>query len=251
MLEIVVLSLIQGVTEFIPVSSSSHLIIISEFLKFTKENLLTNISLHIGSFIAVIVFFRNEIKNFIKYKRIFFLILISSIPILSLGFFLVKLEIINYLRGIKIIGWTTIIFGILLYISDKFKNTKKIENLDLKSSIIIGLFHAISLIPGVSRSGIAITLGRFLGFNRVEAAKISFLLSIPVLLVVSLYGLYSLHVTESMDIKQINFIAIIFSGFFSYFTIVFFLKFLKRFNLILFVIYRIFLGAFLLYYAYL
>ena len=121
----------------------------------------------------------------------------------------------------------------------------------MKSSIIIGLFHAISLIPGVSRSGIAITLGRFLGFNRVEAAKISFLLSIPVLLVVSLYGLYSLHVTESMDIKQINFIAIIFSGFFSYFTIVFFLKFLKRFNLILFVIYRIFLGAFLLYYAYL
>ena len=155
------------------------------------------------------------------------------------------------MRGIKIIGWTTIIFGILLYISDKFKNTKKIENLDLKSSIIIGLFHAISLIPGVSRSGIAITLGRFLGFNRVEAAKISFLLSIPVLLVVSLYGLYSLHVTESMDIKQINFIAIIFSGFFSYFTIVFFLKFLKRFNLILFVIYRIILGAFLLYYAYL
>ena len=251
MLEIVVLSLIQGVTEFIPVSSSSHLIIISEFLKFTKENLLTNISLHIGSFIAVVIFFRNEINNFIKYKRIFFLILISSIPILGLGFFLVKLEIINYLRGIKIIGWTTLIFGILLFISDKFENTKKIENLNLKYSIIIGLFHTFSLIPGVSRSGIAITLGRFLGFSRVDAAKISFLLSIPVLFVVSLYGLYNLHVTESVDIKQINFIAITFSGFFSYVTIVFFLKFLKRFNLILFVIYRIILGSFLLYYAYL
>ena len=113
------------------------------------------------------------------------------------------------------------------------------------------MFHAFSLIPGVSRSGIAITLGRFLGFSRVDAAKISFLLSIPVLFVVSLYGLYNLHITENVNIKEINFVAIILSGFFSYITILFFLKFIKRFNLILFVIYRIILGSFLLYYAYL
>ena len=251
MLEIIVLSIMQGVTEFIPVSSSSHLIIISKFLDFTKENLLTNISLHIGSFIAVIIFFRNEIKNFVKYKKIFLLILISSIPILVLGFVLVNFEIINHLRGIKIIGWTTIIFGILLYVSDKFKDSKKIDAFDLKSSIIIGLFHAISLVPGVSRSGIAITFGRFLGFNRIDAAKISFLLSIPVLFAVSLYGLYNLHETESINIRQINLIAILLSGFFSYITILFFLEFLKKFNLIVFVAYRIILGLFLLYFTYL
>ncbi|OUX53447.1 MAG: UDP-diphosphatase [Pelagibacteraceae bacterium TMED287] len=251
MLEIIVLSLIQGITEFIPVSSSSHLIIVSEFLNFTKENLLTNISLHIGSFVAVIIFFRHEIKNFFKYKKLFFLILFSSIPVLSLGLFLVKFEIINHLRGIKIIGWTTLIFGILLFISDKSKSSKKLDNFDLRSAIIIGLFHALSLIPGVSRSGIAITFGRFLGFNRVDSAKISFLLSVPVLLVISLYGFYNLHEIENISIKQINFIAILLSGVFSYFTIVFFLKFLKRFDLIVFVIYRIILGFVLLCFSYL
>lgn len=251
MLEIIVLSLIQGITEFIPVSSSSHLIIVSEFLNFTKENLLTNISLHIGSFVAVIIFFRHEIKNFFKYKKLFFLILFSSIPVLSLGLFLVKFEIINHLRVVKIIGWTTLIFGILLFISDKSKSSKKLDNFDLRSAIIIGLFHALSLIPGVSRSGIAITFGRFLGFNRVDSAKISFLLSVPVLLVISLYGFYNLHEIENISIKQINFIAILLSGVFSYFTIVFFLKFLKRFDLIVFVIYRIILGFVLLCFSYL
>ncbi len=251
MLEIIVLSLIQGITEFIPVSSSSHLIIVSEFLNFTKENLLTNISLHIGSFVAVIIFFRHEIKNFFKYKKLFFLILVSSIPVLSLGLFLVKFEIINHLRVVKIIGWTTLIFGILLFISDKSKSSKKLDNFDLRSAIIIGLFHALSLIPGVSRSGIAITFGRFLGFNRVDSAKISFLLSVPVLLVISLYGFYNLHEIENISIKQINFIAILLSGVFSYFTIVFFLKFLKRFDLIVFVIYRIILGFVLLCFSYL
>ena len=121
LLYIILFSLIQGFTEFIPVSSSSHLIIISKFLDFTKENLLTNISLHIGSFLAVLVYFRNEILNYIKYKKILILIIIASTPVIILGYFLVKLEVIDYLRGMKIIGWTTIIFGILLYISDRFK----------------------------------------------------------------------------------------------------------------------------------
>ena len=251
MLEIVVLSLIQGVTEFIPVSSSSHLIIISEFLKFTKENLLTNISLHIGSFIAVVIFFRNEINNFKKYKRIFFLILISSIPILGLGFFLVKLEIINYLRGIKIIGWTTLIFGILLFISDKFENTKKIENLNLKYSIIIGLFHTFSLIPGVSRSGIAITGARALKFNRYDSAKISFLFSIPTLAAVSIFGLKNLVESESLNFSFLMIISVILSFLFSLITIKYFLKYVKSFSLNIFVIYRIFLGVGILVLAYL
>ena len=204
--ELIVLSLVQGVTEFLPISSSSHLIIISKFLNFAEEDLLKNISLHIGSFLAVLAYFRNEILNFIKYKKMFLLIIVGSAPVIILGYFLAKFGIINSLRGIKIIGWTTIIFGILLYISDKFNNQKKLDyDFDLKSSIIIGVFHAISLIPGVSRSGIAITFARFFGFNRVDAAKISFLLSIPTLLAVSFYGLHSLYETNDLSIKQVNF----------------------------------------------
>ncbi len=250
--ELIVLSLVQGITEFLPVSSSSHLIIISEFLNFAEEDLLKNISLHIGSFLAVLAYFRNEILNFVKYKKMFLLIVVASMPVITLGYFLVTFEIINSLRGIKIIGWTTILFGILLYISDRFNNKKKLDyDFDLKSSIIIGIFHAISLVPGVSRSGVAITFARFLGFNRVDAAKISFLLSIPTLLAVSLYGLYSLYETNDLTIKQVNLMFVLMSFLFSYITIVFFLKFLKRFSLILFVLYRIILGFVLLYLAYL
>ena len=125
--ELIVLSLVQGITEFLPISSSSHLIIISEFFDFAKEDLLKNISLHVGSFLAVLAYFRNEILNYVKYKKIFLLIVIASTPVIILGYFLVKFEIIDFLRGIKIIGWTTIIFGILLYISDKFNVQKKLE----------------------------------------------------------------------------------------------------------------------------
>ena len=250
--ELIVLSLVQGITEFLPISSSSHLIIVSEFLDFAKEDLLKNISLHIGSFLAVLAYFRNEILNYVKYKKIFLLIVIASTPVIILGYFLVKFEIIDYLRGIKIIGWTTIIFGILLYISDKFNVQKKLDyDFDLKSSIIIGIFHSISLIPGVSRSGIAITFARFLGFNRIDSAKISFLLSIPTLFAVSCYGLYTLYETKDLIIREINLISILMSFVFSYITIIFFLKFLKKFSLIMFVLYRIILGLVLLSFVYL
>lgn len=252
MLELIILSLVQGVTEFLPISSSSHLIIVSKFLNFTKENLLMNVSLHIGSFLAVLLFFKNEILNFIKYKKIFLLILIASAPVIILGYFLVKFEIIDSLRGVKIIGWTTIIFGILLYISDKSNDRKKLDyDFNFSSSIIIGIFHAISLIPGVSRSGIAITLARFLGFNKIDAAKISFLLSIPTLSAVSFYGLYNLYETNDLILKQINLISVTLSFIFSYITIIFFLKFLRKFSLSIFALYRIILGFILLYLAYL
>jgi len=251
MLELIILSLVQGVTEFLPISSSSHLIFISKFLNFTKEDLLMNISLHIGSFLAVLLFFRSEILNFFKYKKIFFLVLIASVPVIILGYFLVKLEIINSLRSIEIIGWTTIIFGILLYFSDKFNIQKKLDqNFDLKSSIVVGIFHAISLIPGVSRSGIAITAARFLGYSRVDSAKISFLISIPTLAAVSLYGILSLYKTNSLVLTQINIYSIILSFIFSYITISLFLNFLKKFDLFLFVIYRIVIGIILLFIAY-
>ena len=125
MLEILILSLIQGITEFLPISSSSHLIVISEKANFTSKGLSIDVSLHIGSFLAVIVFFYRDILNFFENKEYFFKIIFSSLPIMITGFILLKTDIINSLRNIEIIGWTTVIFGILLYYSDKFKLEKK------------------------------------------------------------------------------------------------------------------------------
>ena len=115
MIEILILSFIQGVTEFLPVSSSSHLIIFSNYVEFKDQSLSIDVSLHIGSFLAVIVYFYKDLINFIENKDLFIKILVSSLPVMLVGFFLVKTNLIEELRSIKIIGWTTLIFGILLF----------------------------------------------------------------------------------------------------------------------------------------
>ena len=252
MLEILILSFIQGVTEFLPVSSSSHLIIFSNYVNFEEQSLSIDVSLHIGSFFAVIFFFRKELINFIENKNLLFKVLISSVPIMIVGYFLVKTNYIEELRNFKIIGWTTLIFGILLYVSDKFKLDKNIDqNFDLKSVVFLGFMQVLSLIPGVSRSGITITAARMLNFNRFDAAKISFLLSIPTLAVVSAYGIKNIIFSENLNFSYLNILSIILSFIFSFFTIKYFLNFIRKTDLKIFVIYRIMLGILLIIYAYL
>ena len=252
MIEIIALSLIQGITEFLPISSSSHLIIVSEYFEFNNKNLEIDVSLHIGSFLAVIVFFRKDIFNFVQNKDLFFKILIGSFPVMIVGFFLVKFNFIEQIRNIKIIGWMTLIFGILLYLSDKSSVKKKINsNFTTKSAILIGLMQVLSLIPGVSRSGIAITGARALKFSRYDSAKISFLLSIPTLAAVSIYGLSNLIKSESFNFSFLIMNSIIFSYLFSFITIKYFLKYIKNFSLNIFIVYRVLLGIFLLILAYL
>tara|TARA_Y100001980_G_C14435874_1_gene223231 strand:+ start:32 stop:787 length:756 start_codon:yes stop_codon:yes gene_type:complete len=251
MVEILVLSLIQGITEFLPVSSSSHLIVYSEISDFSFSSLTIDVSLHIGSFFAVLTYFRNDILKFIYNKKLFLIIFIASLPIIITGYLLTQLDIINNLRSIKIIGWTTIIFAIFLYIVDKKEKKLDInENLNIKNGLFIGIVHVFSLIPGVSRSGIAITAGRYLGFDRVDSAKISYLLSIPVLTAVSFYGIYkNIYVSDTM-LSQLSFSGILLSFIFSYITIKYFLIYIKNFSMNLFVYYRILLGIFILFYAY-
>tara|TARA_Y100000591_G_scaffold196867_1_gene170392 strand:+ start:34 stop:792 length:759 start_codon:yes stop_codon:yes gene_type:complete len=252
MFEIIALSLIQGITEFLPVSSSSHLVIVSEFFNFENRELEIDVSLHIGSFFAVIVFFRNDIYNFLKNKDLFLKIFISSLPVMIVGYFLVKLNLIDQIRNIKVIGWTTLIFGVVLYISDKSNiNNKLSNNFTYKSAIIIGLLQILSLIPGVSRSGISISGARFLRFNRYDSAKIAFLLSIPTLAAVSIYGLNNLIESESFEFSFLLISSILLSFVFSFITIKYFLKFVQSFSLNIFVIYRIILGLCLLVIAYL
>jgi len=252
MIEILILSLVQGITEFLPISSSSHLIIISEFINFEGQSLSIDVSLHIGSFIAVLTYFYKDIFNFIKNKELFVKIFISSIPVMLLGYILIQTNLIQELRNIKIIGWMTLIFGILLFVSDKFKLEKKIEkDFSYKSALIIGLFQMISLIPGVSRSGVTISAARLLNFKRYDAAKISFLLSIPALAAVSIFGLKNVIISNDINFSFLNLISIFLSFTFSLITIRFFLQYIKNFSLNLFVIYRILLGLIILILAYL
>ena len=244
-LEILILSIVQGISEFLPVSSSAHLFLVSEIYKFESQSLLVDVGLHLGSLLAIIFYFGNELKNIVNNKNLLFLMVLGSLPLIILGAIIYKTGLINYFRNIEVIAWTTLIFALLLYITDKFENKKKIEtDLQLKSILIIGLFQILALIPGVSRSGIVITAGRFLNFSRYDSTKISFYLSIPAIAGASFLSLKSL-LNENIDLNLIVLVSILFSFIFSYLTIKYFLIFIKKFTLNTFVIYRIILSAIL------
>ena len=250
--EILILSFIQGISEFLPISSIAHLVLVSKYYVFNNQNLLIDICLHLGSLLAIIVYFRNDLFSFIKNRNFLIKILIGTMPIIPVGYIFYETGIIDELRNLEVIGWMSLIFAILLYISDKYKITKKIDTEFTNSSaIIIGLFQILALIPGVSRSGITITSGRLLGFSRFDSAKISFFLSIPTLGAASLLGIYNIYKEGSTELNFLAIIAVIFSFIFSYFTIALFLNFIKKFSLNIFIIYRILLSLFILAVVYL
>ena len=250
--EILILSAIQGISEFLPVSSAAHLVLVSKYYDFNSQSLLIDICLHLGSIIAIIFYFRNDLSNFIKNKNFLIKIIIGTIPIIPVGYILYQTEIINELRNLEVIGWMSLIFGILLYLSDKSGISKKIDkDFNNKSAIIIGLFQVLSLVPGVSRSGITITSGRILGFSRYESAKISFFLSIPTLTAASILGAYNIYGEDSAELNFLAIIAVIFSFAFSYISISLFLKFIKKFTLNVFLVYRIIFSLFILAVVYL
>ena len=250
--EILILSFIQGISEFLPISSIAHLVLVSKYYVFNNQNLLIDICLHLGSLLAIIVYFRNDLFSFIKNRNFLIKILIGTIPIIPVGYIFYETGIINELRNLEVIGWMSLIFGILLYVSDKSKITKKISSeFTNKSAITIGLFQVLALIPGVSRSGITITSGRMLGFNRFDSAKISFFLSIPTLFAASAIGIYNVYKEGSAELNFLAIIAVIFSFIFSYLTIALFFNFIKKFSLNIFIIYRVILSLFILAIVYL
>ena len=245
-IEILILSAIQGISEFLPISSSAHLIIVSSLYNLKASSLLIDISLHLGSLLAIIFFFRKDLFDIKNNQKLLRLIIIGSIPLIIFGYILHSTELIHLLRNIKVIAWTTLIFGIFLYFSDQKKIYKNISsNLNIKSIVFIGIFQILALIPGVSRAGITITAARLLSFNRVDSGKISFLLSIPALAGASFLGLKDIP-NESIEINLLVIIAIILSFLFSYLTVKFFLRYLNRFSLNIFVIYRITIALILL-----
>ena len=227
--EILILSAIQGISEFLPVSSVAHLVLVSKYYAFTNQNLLIDICLHLGSLIAIIVYFRNDLFHFIKNKSFLIKIIAGTIPIIPVGYILYQTGLIDQLRNLEVIGWMSLIFAILLYVSDKSKVTKKIDtNFTNKSAVFIGLFQVLALIPGVSRSGITITSGRMLGFNRFDSTKISFFLSIPTLIAASFIGIYNIYREGSTELNFLAITATIFSFIFSYITITIFFNYVKK-----------------------
>ena len=249
-IEVIILSAIQGTSEFLPISSSAHLILVSSLYEFKSSSLLIDISLHLGSLCAIVYFFRNELLDVKNNKRLLSLIIIGSIPIIIVGYILYSTGLIYSLRNIKIIAWTTLIFGILLYIADKSRFDKKISaNLNFQTIIFISFFQVLSLVPGVSRAGITITAARILKFNRVDSSKISFLLSIPALSGASFIGLKDL-LEQPIEFNYLAIIAIGTSFIFSFVTVKFFLSYINKFSMNVFVIYRIIIALILFFMIY-
>jgi len=245
-----ILALIQGITEFIPVSSSSHLIIFSKGSNFSYQSLELDVGLHLGSLAAIILYFKKDLIEIKKNKNLISLLFFGSLPLLFVGFILYNSGIINFFRNIEIIAWTTLLFGIFLYIADKSNINKRIDNnLNIKNIFIIGMFQCLALIPGVSRSGITITSARLIEFNRVDASKISFYLSIPALMGASFLGLKEVF-NKNLDFNLVILFSFILSFVFSYITIKYFLIYVKNYSLNIFVYYRIFLALVLFVFIY-
>ena len=262
--QIVLLSLLQGITEFLPVSSSGHLILFSIFTTFPDQGQAMDVAMHIGSIIAVMIYFSEELwkmfkglikswflPNFKDYgNRVFWLVIIASIPAMIFGLFL-RTEGVEWMRSSKLIGWTILGYGILLYIADKVGLTvRKVEHLGILDAILIGLAQCLALIPGTSRSGITITMARFLGMERREAAKFSMLLSIPTILGAGMLVGYELFKQNNLTAIIFAIDGILYSFIFSVIAIYTVMWWLKKSTFLPFVIYRVVIGTILLLNAY-
>ena len=259
------LGIIQGFTEFLPISSTAHLKVVPYFFGWNDLGVSFSASIQLGSAVAIIYYFRNQISLIInsffssfnpskvfkdENSRLFLYIFVASIPILVFGL-LIKLYWPNYsdsnLRGLFSIAITSIVMALLLALSEFYGKRKKLfVDINLNDVIKLGLAQSLALFPGVSRSGITLTSALFSGIERKTAARLSFLVGIPAVSISGLVELFSLfRVLSVIDIIPII-IGIISSFFSSIFAIDLFLKFLSKNNTLVFVYYRLAFGIFIL-----
>ena len=257
---IIILSLIQGITEFLPISSSAHLIIIPEFFLNIDSSRGFDVSLHFGSLLAVIYYLKEDLIKiisdaiYLKKDDEGFIILknliISTIPIIIVGF-LVHINNFDIIRSLEVIGWTTLIFGILLGIADRnLKVIKYFKSLNLKDALVIGIAQTLAIIPGTSRSGIVITAGLYMGFSRFDASKYSLLLSIPVIISATTLESINLFIEKGFFFNNEMIMGIILSFCAALITIRLFMNWINKASLKIFVTYRVILGILILLYAY-
>ena len=262
-LQFIVIGFIQGITEFLPISSSAHLVIISAISDWGDQGIFTDIAVHVGTLGAVIVYLFSDIKkifiDFCLFKKNYFQenklsgikIIIATTPALLIGFFVYEYLLI-YFRNLIVIGWASIIFGCFLFFADqRCYQKKKWEELNIWESFIIGCFQVLAFIPGASRAGVTITAARLFNVKRNEAAIFSMLLSIPIILAslsLALFDIFKIN-TQPISLLQPA-IATFISFLTAIFSIHFMMKILKFTNFNLFIIYRIMLGiALLVFYA--
>ena len=255
-LQILILSIIQGLTEFLPISSSAHLIISSSILGQETQSITVDIFAHGGSLFAVIIYFRVELADALKdYKfsssdSFLNKLFLGSFPILIIGFFFREF-ISENLRTLDIISISTIFFGILLWIADRTtKDQSPNESVTFKHAFFIGLAQCLALIPGTSRSAITIICALFLSYSRTIASKFAFMLAIPTLGIILLSEVISLGFSP-LEINLLDVLLVLtFSFLSSYLCIGIFFKLIERIGFTPFVIYRVLLGTFLLFLAY-
>ena len=263
LIQIIVLALIQGLTEFLPVSSSAHLIVGSKVLGWPDQGLVFDVATHLGTLVAVFIYFRHELMDMTKawlgpavsesdrrQRAMAVYLALASIPAVLVGA-LAHDAVEFYLRDIRIIAWTTIGFGLLLWMADVRGNREvELEQINLRSVLLIGLAQALALIPGTSRSGVTIAAGRFLGLTPDAAARFSFLLAIPIIGAAGSYGVLRVLMGDA-NIDWLQFVlAVAISAVAGWVCIAAFLALLKRVGLMPFVIYRLMLGLVLLWIVY-
>ena len=250
-LQIFLLAIIQGITEFLPISSQSHLILITKLFGFKDQGLGFDIALHTGSLFAIMIYFRREISQILSIsdegKSYIKLIILGSIPLPIIAMVFIDF-ISQHMRSIDSIAYMTILFAIILYFADSQGRTQKneLKSISVYTIIFIGIMQALAIMPGVSRSGIVITAALFANFSREDSIKIAFLLSIPAIFMATVYQSMQLYRIEDINILSEYFIGALLSFIASYLTIYFFISTINRISFSPYIIYRLLLGSFLL-----
>ena len=248
-----VLALVQGLTEYLPISSSAHLILISKIMSWEDQGQIIDIAAHGGSLMAVIWYFKKEVTKLFKGENwpLFLQLAIASIPIAIVGLLFAD-QVEKYLRSPLVIAIASIVFGVILYYSDRLRSKCKQKQVTMsyKQVLLIGLSQVFALIPGASRSGVTMSMAMAQGFSRTKAAEFSFLLAIPTLLMTTGYGFLKLYKQpESYNIVAIAVIFIV-SFFASIVSIKLFLKVIEKITIATFVWYRIILALLIIWYLY-
>ena len=250
------LAIVQGATEFLPISSSAHLIVLPAALGWHDQGLAFDIAVHVGTLIASVIYFGPDMRSILRaWSRSFvsrdmtsdakmgWFIIIASIPVAVAGFLfhgLVETE----LRNPMVIGATTAVFALLLWYADKFRRGQRtLESMNWKYAVLIGLGQAIAIVPGTSRSGITMTVGLLLGLSRKEAARFAFLLAIPAIAMAGGWQLLVLVSSQTETNWDVFAFAVVVSGIVAYLCIHYFLKFIERVGMLPFVLYRLFLAV--------
>ena len=261
-LQIVVLAVVQGITEFLPISSSAHLILTPHVFGWADQGLLVDLAVHVGSLVAVLVYFWRDVLMMLvgvpklvtdrshPGARLIIILLVATIPAVVVGL-LAKHTVETAFRSVELIAWTTVFWGIVLYIGDRFgPMIRRLEHLRIPGAIFIGCAQVLAMVPGTSRSGITITAARFLGFERRDAARFSFLLSIPTIAGAGLLGVKELMESGSAQLQHDALIAAIIACATAFGAIWFLMNWVRRSSYTPFVIYRVLLGSALLVWVY-